>query len=182
MRLWDSVKAAAAGVEDDGSFDSPAGPEDCEARRAAAFRVTADELDLPADWGGRPYGIIMEVGGPKGVTTIGAFATGESSLLTGTGSGIIGRDSHVHVVLQAKRLVKEAAGYAALMEPATEFPRPREGAVRFYLLTRSGVLTAEEWTGALRSGQSAFSTLQEAGDDLMGEFLQYASPTRPSLR
>jgi hypothetical protein len=173
MRLWDSVKAAASGVEDDGSFDSPSGPEDCEARRAAAFGVTAEELGLPDDWGTRPYGVVVDVSGPRGVTTIVAFATGESSLLTSTGSGIIGRASHVHVVVQAKRLVKQAADYVPLLEPTATFPHPPLGAVRFYFLTSRGILTAEEGIGALRSGQKPLSPFLEVGDDLVSEFLQY---------
>src|SRR5688500_19466137 len=82
MRLWDALKSIADGVEDDGSYDSPDGPEDCEARRSAALRATADELDLPADWGGRPYGVVLEEGAPRGVMTVIAFATDESSLQT----------------------------------------------------------------------------------------------------
>lgn len=179
MRLWDSVKAAAAGVEDDGSFDSPDGPEDCEARGAAALGVAAGDLDLPADWGGGAYGVVMEVGGPRGVTTLIAFATGESSLLTGGGSGIIGRPSHVHVVIQAKRLVKAAGDHLSLLQPAAAFPRPAPGAARFYVLTRDGVLTAEEPVAALRSGQSPLSALLEIGDELMSEFLQYSWADAP---
>ena len=173
MRLWDALKSIADGVEDDGSYDSPDGPEDCEARRSAALRVTADELDLPADWGSRPYGIVLEVGAPRGVVTVVAFATGESSLLTSGGSGIIGRPNHVHVVVQAKRLVKVAADHVSLLEPAVRFPPPRIGATRFYVLTRDGVLTAEEPVAMLRSGESPLSPLLETGDELISEFLQY---------
>lgn len=179
MRMWDSVKAAAAGVEDDGSFDSPAGPEDCEARRAAALRTTPEELALPADWGDEPYGVLVEVGGPRGVTTLIAFATGDSSLFTAGGSGIIGRPNHVHVVIQAKRLVKEAAAHVPRLRPATGFPPPAPGAVRFYVLTRQGVLTAEEPIGALRGGGSPLSPLLDAGDELMSEFLQYGWADAP---
>jgi len=173
MRLWDSVKSAAAGVEDDGSFDSPAGAEDCEARRAAAFTVKREDLALPDDWGSRPYGVVIELGGLQGVTTMVAFATGESSLFLSTGSGVIGRPSHVHVVVQAKRLVGRAADYVALLAPAAVFPRPAQGAMRFYVLTAEGVLTAEEPVGPLRMGESPLSGLLEAGDELMSEFLQY---------
>lgn len=173
MRLWDSVKAAAAGVEDDGSFDSPEGPEDAGARRDAAFKVSAGELGLPGDWSDRPYGVIIEMAGPKGLATIIAFASGDSSFLHSKGTGIIGRPSHVHVVVQAKRLVTAAADYAALLEPTAAFPPPSGGAVRFYFLTARGVLTTEEPVARLRGGQSALSPLLEIGDELMSEFLQY---------
>jgi hypothetical protein len=141
MRLWDSVKAAASGVEDDGSYDSPSGVEDCEARRAAALRVTAGGLGLPDDWGARPFAVVVEMGGPRGVTTILAFANGEASLLQAGGSGIIGRPSHVHVVTQAKRLVSAAADHAALLQPAATFQLPAFGCVRFSFVTGQGVMT-----------------------------------------
>ena len=177
MRMWDSVKAAASGVEDDGSYESPEGPEDCEARRAAAFRVTAADLALPGDWGARPFGIVVEVGGARGVMTLVAFATGESSMFTGSGSGMIGRPSHVHVVVQAKRLVKEAAGYVPLLEPAAALPhppaKPPTGAMRFHVLTDLGVFTAEAAIGVLRGGEHPLSPLLDIADELMLEFLQY---------
>lgn len=186
MRLWDSVKAAASGVEDDGSFESPIGPEDCQARRAAALRVAAEDLDLPDGWGDEPYGVVVEVGGSRGVTTILAFATGEASLLTASGSGMIGRPSHVHVVIQARRLVEMAAGHVALAAPIADFPFPPEGAARFYFLTRKGVLTAEESVWELRSGGHSLSPLMDASDELMSEFTQYlwvprgpVSPAKP---
>lgn len=173
MRMWDSVKAAASGVEDDGSYESPDGPEDCEARRAAAFRVTAADLALPDDWGASPFGVVAEVGGTRGVMTLIAFATGESSMFTASGSGIIGRPSHVHVVVQAKRLVKEAAGHLAQMAPAAAFPPPPTGVMRFYVLTSQGVVTAEAPIGVLRGGEHPLSPLLDVADELMSEFLQY---------
>ena len=174
MRLWNAIQAAASGVEDDGSFDSPEGPDECEKRRAAAFRVRAEELALADDWGSRPYGVVLEIHGSRGVTTIIAFATGESSLLLhASGSGMIGRPSHVHVVTEAKRLVKEAARHVSSLHPATSFSYPPPGSARFYVLTSQGVLTHEEAVGPLRAGESPLAPLMEAGDELMSEFLQY---------
>jgi hypothetical protein len=176
MRLWDAVKAAASGVEDDGSYDSPAGPDDCRARRAAAFRVTAAELGLSEDWGSKPYGVIVDVRSQRGVTTMLAFANGDASLLHDKGSGIIGRQSHVHVVVQGKRLVARASEHASSLSPSSSFPLPRAGSVRFYFLTTEGVLTSEAPTQEVRSGASSLSPLMEVADDLVSEFMQYRLP------
>ena len=173
MRLWDSVKAAASGVEDDGSFECPAGPEDCEARRAAALRGEAGKPAPSEHQGDQPYGIVVETGGSRGVTTILAFASGEASLFTASGSGMIGRASHVHVAQRARRLVKEAAGHSASARPTDDFPYPPRGAARFYFLTPKGVLTAEEPIRDLRKGYHPMSPLMDAGDELMSEFAQY---------
>ena len=77
------------------------------------------------------------------------------------------------MVVQAKRLVKQAADHVALLKPTIAFPHPAPGAIRFFFLTRDGVLTAEEAIGTLRSGQSPLSPLLDVGDELMSEFLQY---------
>jgi hypothetical protein len=179
MRMWDSVKAAAAGVEDDGSYEKPAGPEDSAARRAAAFRTTAHDLGLPDDGDAGPYGVIVEFSGDGGTTTLIAFATGAASLLTDAGGGIIGQPNHVHVVVQAKRLVQAAAPRLALLAPAPAEsvpPPPPAGAVRFHVLTRTGRRTAEAGFDDLRAGAHPLSPLLADVDELMSEFLQYSLP------
>jgi hypothetical protein len=172
MRLWDAVKAAASGVEDDGTYDAPNSPDNCAARRAAAFRVTVNDLGLPADWGDKPFGVIIESYGPGGVSTLTAFANGDASLLHENGSGIIGRQNHVHVVKQAKRLVARAADLAPLLSPTVPLARPAPGFVRFYFLTQS-LVSAEVARPDLRSGASPWSPLMEVADELISELSQY---------
>lgn len=70
MRLWDALVATASGVEDEGSYDSPHSADNCAARRAAAFRVTAEELGLPRPRESEPYGVIIETDGPRGAARI----------------------------------------------------------------------------------------------------------------
>src|SRR5688572_21385145 len=124
MRLWDAVKAAAQGVEDDGSYETPDGPADCERRRTAALNAAAEELNLPADWGDEPYGVLIEVGGSQGETRMIAFANGESSLLRANGSGMIGQPNHVHIVVQARKLVEAAADCVTALTPVADYPYP----------------------------------------------------------
>jgi hypothetical protein len=176
MRLWDAVKAAASGVEDDGTYDSPNSADNCAARRAAAFRVTADDLKLPTDWGGEPFGVIIEASGPRGVSTLTAFANGDASLLHENGSGIIGRPSHVHVVKQAKRLVAGAASLGPLLSPVDSPSRPSAGTTRLYLLTRQSLLSADVAGPGETGGGSPWSPVMETADELVSEFAQYLLP------
>lgn len=173
MRLWDAVKAAASGVEDDGTYDSPNSADNAVARRAAAFRVAADDLGLPPDWGSKPFGVIVETCGPRGVSTLAAFANGDASLLHENGSGIIGRQNHVHVVKQAKRLVACAADLRPLLSPTVAPSPPAPGSVRFYFLTNEALLSTEVAGPDVRSERSPWSPLMEVADELMSEFAQY---------
>ena len=172
MRFWNAVKAAMRGVEDDGSYKSPGGPEDCERLRNEAFGIGADSLGLDPDWGGKPYGVIMETGTERGTATLVAFVTGDSSLYVSTGGGVIGQASHVHVVVQAKRLVAQAAEYVGEFNAGAGFPYPRAGQTRFYVLTSGGIVAAAERTHILATGQSPLSPLFGTGQELLSEFFQ----------
>jgi hypothetical protein len=176
MRLWDAVKAAGSGVEDDGTYDAPNSAENCAARRAAAFRVTARDVGLPDDWGSKPFGVIIEMWGPRGVLTLAAFANGDASLLHEKGSGIIGRQNHVHVVNQAKTLVAKATGLEHLLDPTTTLSRPEPGSARIYFLTGQSLLATDVRTADARRQESPWFPLMETADELVSEFSQYLMP------
>ena len=176
MRLWDAVKAAGSGVEDDGSYDAPHSAENCAARRAAAFKVTAQDLALPEDWGSKPFGVIIEMWGPRGIFTLVAFANGDASLLHESGSGIIGRQNHVHVVKQAKTLVAKAAGLEHLLARTTTLSGPEPGSARIYFLNGQSLLATDVATADARRPESPWFPLMETADELVSEFSQYLLP------
>lgn len=185
MRLWEAVKAAASGVEDDGTYDSPNSADNSAARRAAAFRVSAEDLGLADDWGSRPFGVIVEMRGPRGLLTLTAFANGDASLLHENGSGIIGRQNQVHVLNQARRLVALAAGLEALLDPVESVSPPVPGSVRLYFLTTEGLRSGEMEVARLRNDEN-WLAFMETADELVSEFSQYlladvelAGPPRP---
>lgn len=173
MRLWDAVKAAANGVEDDGTYDSPNSVDNCAARRAAAFKVTANDLGLPANWGSKPFGVIVEAWGPRGVSTLTAFANGDASLLHANGSGIVGRQNHGHVVNQAKRLVERAADFIPRLSPTMNLSRPEPGLMRLYFLTKDGLLSTEVAQPEVRNEGNLWSPLLDVANELISEFSQY---------
>jgi hypothetical protein len=186
MRLWDALKAVASGIEDDGTYDSPNSADNCAARRVAAFEVTANDLGLPDNWGSKHFGVIVEALGPRGVSTLTAFANGDASLLHENGSGIIGRPNHVHVVKQAKRLVERAADFIPRLRPTVNLSRPEPGSVRLYFLTKGGILSTEVAQPEVPIEESPWSPFMDVADELVSELSQYlltdvdpAGPPKP---
>ena len=176
MRLWDSVKAAASGVEDDGTYDRPHSAENSAARRAAAFQVTAADLGLSADWGSKPFGVIIERLGPHGLSTLTAYANGAASILSEDGSGVIGRPNHVHVVREAKRLVARAEGAVPLLSPTPKPSRPAPGSTRIYVFTDQSLLSADVAELKKGGGANLLTSLMDVAEELLSELAQYALP------
>lgn len=86
------------------------------------------------------WGVLMEVAFPMGTATLVSVRDGTASLYMSTGGGILG--GYV-AQKEAKRFVGEAEKHLASMKLAKSFPYPEVGRMRFYVLTRGGVYTAE---------------------------------------
>ena len=85
------------------------------------------------------WGALMEMGREKGVATLVALADGTVSLYLGHGGGILGAGAHEEPQ-KAARLFLEAVGYCLYeCEPVNEYPLPKPGHIRFYLLADKGV-------------------------------------------
>lgn len=88
----------------------------------------------------RVWGVLMDVALPAGVATLVSLRDGTASLYTSTGGGVLGGYT---AQAEAKAFVSAAESQLARMRPASSFPYPEAGRVKFYLLTRDGVFTAE---------------------------------------
>lgn len=86
------------------------------------------------------WGVLMEVALPEGIATLVSIRDGTASLYTSTGGGILGGYT---ARKEATQFVTEAEKHLASMKPAKSFPYPEVGRVKFYVLTRGGVYTAE---------------------------------------
>jgi hypothetical protein len=106
----------------------------------------------------------MEVALPSGVGTIVSVRDGTASLYASTGGGVLGGHSARE---EAKRFVAEAEKHLAGMKPAKSFPYPEVGRVKFYVLTREGVYSAEADEKELVRGRHALSPLFLAGNDVL---------------
>jgi hypothetical protein len=119
-----------------------------------------------------PYGVLMEMGSAASVVTLACFADGDARILYKTGGGMIGGISHENVRKAAKELVVLAQKALPRMTPAASYPLPGPDRVRFYVLTRRGVLTAETSRQALGERQTDLSSLFQSGQEVVAQMRQ----------
>jgi hypothetical protein len=138
--------------------------------RAQIFETSPASIGVTVEPGSaEPWGILMEMGYPKGVATLVSFASGDASLYFSSGGGVIGGVAHESVNHAAKRFVSMAQWYVDKMKIATSRPLPGPGKVRFYVLTSQGVLTVETDEKDLGQKKSDLSPLFYAGQGVITE-------------
>lgn len=133
--LWSKLFGRSTNAE---AFDQATVYRDLRRR---AFSVTAEALHLPE--GHRLLGVLMETGLPEAVVTLVAMCDGSASLYFSNGGGIIGAGQHDKPRAAAQNLLVDACEFLGQMEPTCSYPLPRRGNVRFFLVTRDGVLSSE---------------------------------------
>jgi hypothetical protein len=147
---------------------SPADSQAAEAVKGLREKLltsSADDLGLSAkDAKAKVWAVLMEVGFPEAVSTIVSIRDGTASVYTSTGGGILGGYSAQE---QAKRFVVEAEKHVAGMKPTKSFPYPEVGRMKFYVLTKDGVYTAEAGEDELVKGQHTLSPLFWAANDVI---------------
>ena len=107
--------------------------------RSQILTITADQIETQSP----VLAVLMETGYPEAVVTLVAVADGSSSLYFSNGGGIIGAGEYKQVHQSSIDLVKITAKYHDKFSPTEKYPLPEIGYTRFYVVTTSGVLTAE---------------------------------------
>jgi hypothetical protein len=114
-----------------------------EGLRTRALQTKFVELGVKlADDATFPYGLVMDMGLPKGTATLVAFSSGDASLYMSTGSGIIGGIGHASVRESARGWVHSVEAHLTAFAPTTTFALPAVGYIRLFVLTSCGTLTA----------------------------------------
>ena len=113
------------------------------------------------------WGVVMDTGYPGACVTLVSLADQTVSLYFGNGGGIIGGGSHANVWLAGKAFISASEYHAKNMKPADSFPLPAVGRVIFYVLTFSGVLTAECEQNTLVAGKERLSGLFVSANDVL---------------
>ena len=125
------------------------------------------------------WGVMMEIPIAEAVGTIVSIRDGTASLYGSTGGGIIGGYSARE---QAKQFVAEAEKHLAKMKPTKSFPYPNIGRIKFYVLTRDGVYSAEADQNELVGGQHALSPLFRAGNIVVTGLRTATERAKPSAK
>lgn len=132
--------------------------------RASAFiPQTAPAQTISSKEAVVPFAAMMEIRYPGTVVTLVAHRSGEASLYLSNGSTITGdlsrellRESAIHFVQQSRK-------YVYLLHHVENYPLPQIGQVRFYLMTPSGVYSAEVPEKLLKRDASSLTDLYRYG-------------------
>lgn len=151
---------------------TPAGPDERE-KGAAAMKGMRNKLltSKPEELGlsgedaeAKVWGVLMDMAMRGGVATLVSVRDGTASLYTTGGGGVLGgyaaRD-------EAKAFVAAAEKHTASMRPTNTFPYPEPGRVKFYVLTRDGVLTAEAEMQELEEQRHELSPLFYSANEVL---------------
>jgi hypothetical protein len=114
------------------------------------------------------WGVIMERGYKKGVATVVALADGTANLYISSGGSVVGGREYPPTRLAALKLCDQAADSLTNTVVAHDFPTPKQGRVRFYVLTTDGVHAAEgDLLPSRDGGGAALAPLLAAGDAVL---------------
>ena len=113
------------------------------------------------------WGVLMETGYPEAIVTLKALGDGSVSLYFSNGGGIIGLGEHEQPKLIAKQLIDLSQNFVDKLSETQNYPLPKKGYTRFYLLTFSGVFTTEIQEDILGNGKHELSPLFFKADDLI---------------
>jgi hypothetical protein len=120
--------------------------------------------ELPEVWG-----LLMEMGYPRGAVCLVALADGTTSLYFEDGGGVIGCGEHAAVRAATGALLVTAGEHVDGWSAPADLLLPKAGQVRFFALTRAGVRYREGSEGELGEGTTPLCSLFLAGQAVLSQ-------------
>jgi hypothetical protein len=139
-----------------------------EGLRKQAFDVTPAQLGLSND-DSEIYGVIMDWDLGNGTISLITYKTGDASIYTSTGGGVIGGGQHDNVNKAAKLFVNEAKNYINIAQKIDSVPLPDKDCVRFYLLTAKGKYCMQEQIEKIENKTSKLIDLFNEANNVITE-------------
>ena len=131
--------------------------------RKQVLSLTADQLGTNSS----VLAVLMETGYPEGVATLVSVADGASSLYYSNGGGLIGSGEYKQVRDSSIALVNMAGKNQSKFTLTKTYPLPKNGYTRFYVVTKSGVYTAEVLVDDLGNERHTLSPVFFQGHELI---------------
>ena len=169
FRTNDSVQLTGSNIDD--SSDRVAERENPYLEiRSMALNFPASQVDIEKN-ANNPivYGVVMDWNVGPGVATFVGYSSGDASMYTSSGGGIIGGYAHESVAKAAKALVQKAAEFMPKAEKSEDTTTPTANKVKFFLLTTEGRFVAEEELEDFDNGTSELLELFVEANKLIGE-------------
>ncbi len=133
-------------------------------------------LDAPAELGMKPTqeyprvcGVLMDWPIEKGTVTVVSLSTGDASIYTTGTFGVLGGIGHEAVRSAAQAFVKIAEKHYDEAAVTKDYPYPKAGRVRFYIVCYNGVRMIDADLESVRSGTDKCSDLYIAGQRVITE-------------
>lgn len=136
--------------------------------RSQMLATTAQDMKIaPGTDGPVAYGVLLDLGMASGTATIVSLATGDTSMYTSTGGGILGGIGHESCRRASQQFIAAAQAHLGKLRRTESFPLPPTGMFRFYVLTTDGVFTAEDREEIITQGQGELAELFRAGNEVI---------------
>lgn len=117
----------------------------------------------------RICGVLMDWPIEMGTVTVVSLSTGDASVYSTGTFGVLGGIGYETVRNAAQSCVKVAEKHYDQATPTKDYPYPKSGRVRFYLVCYDGVRTIEADLESLRTGNHKCSDLYEAAQRVITE-------------
>jgi hypothetical protein len=131
-----------------------------EGLRNMALQATPGQMGLNPDADpSTVYGMVMDWPVTKGIITLVCFSTGDASMYTSTGGGMIGGGMQDAIKKTAKEFVQKAQDYLKLATKTDSTELPDAGRLQFCFLTPSGIFVGRESFSQIENDKSAWLPL-----------------------
>lgn len=123
-------------------------------------------IHIPADKE-EAFGVVLEIETGGGVATIVSLSSGDASMYTSTGGGIIGGMTHTNVKDAALAFVKTSQSYFHKMHIAKNSDTPKTGDIKIFILTNKHKYSYEAPEKDITNEKSYWAVLFYKGNDVI---------------
>jgi len=139
--------------------------------RSQVFTLKLKDLGLPEK---QPIAVLMETGFQEAIVSLVVIADGSTSLYFSNGGGIIGAGEHDSVRAFSKNFLADVSAVADSWEIVKEAPLPKQGQVRFHLISSKGIQSIEATEQDLGHNRHRLSPEFHAGHAVIAMVREYS--------